>query len=69
MLTLLATVEHTSKTAYYIAAGVFALWAVAVGAFGVTRPAFPNGATGARIVMGVSFLLMAATMAAAVVTG
>ncbi len=72
MLTLLAAVaEHApegSKTAYYIAAGALALWAVLLGAFGVMRPAFPRGNGGARAVMLVSGLLMATTMACAVIT-
>ena len=72
MLTLLAVVaEHSpagSKTAYYIAAGALALWAVLLGAFGVMRPAFPRGNGSARAVMLVSGLLMAATMACAVIT-
>jgi hypothetical protein len=73
MLTLLATVvEHTShvgsKTAYYVAAGAFAGWAVLLGAFGVMRPAFPRGNGDARVVMLVSGVLMVATMAFAVIT-
>jgi hypothetical protein len=67
-MALLAVVEHTSKTAFYVAAGVLAAWAVLVGAIGVTRPAFPNGEGGARLVMGVTFLLMVAAMASAVAT-
>jgi hypothetical protein len=65
---LLAVVEHTTKTAFYVAGGVLAAWAVLVGAIGVTRPAFPNGAGGARLVMLVSFVLAAAAMATAVAT-
>jgi len=73
MLSLLAVVvEHSSeegsKTAFYIAAGALACWAVLIGAIGVTRPAFPRGAGGARGVMLVSGLLMLATMATAVIT-
>jgi hypothetical protein len=72
MLTILATVaEHSeegSKTAFYVAAGVLAAWAVLVGVIGVTRPAFPNGQGGARVVMGVSAVLMVAAMATAVLT-
>lgn len=73
MLTLLAVVvEHSSdegsKTAYYVAAGLFACWAVLLGAFGVMRPAFPRGEGGARVVMLVSGVLMVATMACAVIT-
>jgi hypothetical protein len=68
MLTLLAVVEHTNKTAFYIAGGLLAAWAVAVGVIGVTRPAFPHGASGGRLVMGVTFVLMIAAMATAVAT-
>jgi hypothetical protein len=73
MLTLLAVVvEHStdegSKTAFYVAAGVLAGWAVLVGAFGVMRPAFPRGDGGGRVVMLVTGVLMLATMATAVIT-
>jgi hypothetical protein len=66
-----AVVEHSeegSKTAFYIAAGALAGWAVLIGAIGVTRPAFPRGEGGARGVMLVSGVLMIAAMAAAVIT-
>lgn len=73
MLPLLAAVvqqsaEHGSKTAFYIAGGGLACWAVLIGAIGVTRPAFPRGQGGARGVMLVSGVLMVATMATAVLT-
>jgi hypothetical protein len=72
MMTLLAAVvEHSSegsKTAYYVAAGAFACWAVLLGAFGVMRETFPRNANAARAVMLVSGLLMATTMACAVLT-
>jgi hypothetical protein len=73
MLSLLATVaEHsgheTSKTAFYIAAGILAGWAVLVGALGVTRETFPQSGSAARGVMLVSGVLMVATMATAVLT-
>ena len=73
MLSLLATVaEHSahesSKTAFYIAAGLLAGWAVLIGATGVMRPAFPRGDGGARGVMLVTGVLMVATMATAVIT-
>jgi hypothetical protein len=67
-MALLAVVEHTSKTAFYVAGGVLAAWAVLIGVIGVTRPAFPNGDAGARAVMGVTFVLMVAAMATAVAT-
>jgi hypothetical protein len=73
MLTLLAAaVEHSahegSKTAFYIAGGVLAGWAVLVGALGVTRPAFAEGEGPGRVVMAVSVLLALTTMAMAVAT-
>ena len=73
MLTLLATVaEHAShegsKTAFYVAAGVLAGWAVLVGALGVARETFPPSEGTARLVMLVSGVLMVATMAAAVLS-
>jgi hypothetical protein len=73
MLSLFAVVvEHSSdegsKTAFYVAAGAFACWAVLLGAFGVMRPAFPRGSGAARGVMLVSGVLMVATMACAVIT-
>jgi hypothetical protein len=73
MLTLFAivaehTTEHGSKTAFYVAAGVFAAFAVLVGVVGVLRPAFPRGDGGARAVMLASTVLMVATLATAVIT-
>jgi hypothetical protein len=73
MLTLFAVaVEHSSdegsKTAFYVAAGAFAAWAVLLGTFGVMRPAFPRGDGAARAVMLVSVVLMLGAMATAVIT-
>jgi hypothetical protein len=65
---LIAAAEETSKTPFYLVAGVFAAWAVLIGVLGVTRPAFPHGEAGARVVIGVSLVLMAATMVVAVAT-
>ena len=72
MLTLLlAAVEHSeegSKTAFYIAGGGLAVWAVVIGALGVARPAFAEGEGTGRIVMGISVLLALTAMATAVLT-
>jgi hypothetical protein len=72
MLPLIAAVvEHSeegSKTAFYIAAGALACWAVLIGALGVTRETFPRSESVARVVMLVSGLLMLAAMATAVLT-
>ena len=60
--------DHGDKTAFYVAAGVFAAWAVVIGVYGVMRPAFPRGDGGTRGVMLVSGVLMLATLATAVIT-
>lgn len=69
MLHVIAAVaaDHSSKTAFYVAAGALACWAVLLGVFGITRETFPPSAGVARLVMLVSGLLMAATMATAVI--
>jgi hypothetical protein len=36
MPTIFAVVEHTSKTAFYVAGGLLAAWAVLIGVIGVT---------------------------------
>ena len=73
MQTLLAvaiehSTEHGDKTAFYVAAGVFAAWAVLIAVAGILRPAFPRGEGGGRAVMAVSGALMLATLATAVIT-
>ena len=67
---IVAAVEHAepSKTAFYIAAGVLACWAVLLGVIGITRETFPASQSVARVVMLISGALMATTMAAAVLT-
>ena len=57
-----------SKTAFYVAGGLFAAWAVVLGAVGLRSPDFPGTQSAARGVMAVSVVLMAASMAAAVLT-
>lgn len=62
-----ATAEHGSKTAFYVAGGALACWAVLLGVLGITRETFPPSAGVARLVMLVSGLLMATAMATAVI--
>jgi hypothetical protein len=62
---LLATV---SKTPFYIAGGVLALWAVVLAAIGLNRPSFPDGLRGQRGVIAITLLLMVITIAMAVHT-
>lgn len=57
-----------SKTLFYVAGGLLAVWAVVVSAIGISRPDFPGSQARARGVMGLSVLLVAFTMAAAVIT-
>ena len=57
-----------SHVPFYIAGGVLAVWAVAVSAVGLANPEFPGNERGARMVMGVSFVLVAITIAMAVIT-
>jgi plastocyanin len=68
LIPVLAAAGEKSKTAFYIAGGVLAAWAVIVSVVGVTRPGFPGGQTGERAVIGVSVLLVALTITMAVVT-
>ena len=68
LIPVLAAAGEKSKTAFYIAGGVLAAWAVIVSLVGVTRPGFPFGPPGERAVIAVSVLLVALTITMAVVT-
>jgi len=65
---LLIAAGEPSKVPLYIVGGLLVVWALALAGVGLTRPAFPYSARGARLVMGTSAVLMVATMATAVVT-
>jgi plastocyanin len=59
-----------SKVPFYIAGVLLVVWAVLVAAWGISHPdSFPGSSGRARLVMLTSFLLVAATLTAAVVTG
>jgi plastocyanin len=64
-----ATTHEKSKTAFYIAGGALAGWAVLVGVFGFTHPDFPGSQTLARTVMAISLVLMLGAVSAAAITG
>ncbi len=68
MLVSLIAVAEPSKTPFLIAGGVLALWAIGLAGVGITRPNFPGGTPGARGAMGISFLLVAITIAMAILT-
>lgn len=58
-----------SKVPFYVAGGVLAGWALLSSAYGVTHPAFPESARQQRLFMVATFLIVAATLTAAVATG
>jgi len=64
-----ATSHEKSKTAFYIAGGALAGWAVLVGVFGFTHPDFPGSPGLARLVMAVSLVFMLGAVSAAAITG
>lgn len=57
-----------SKTPFYIAGGGLVVWAVILAAIGLNRPDFPGSLTRSRLVMLISFVLVATAMALAVAT-
>lgn len=65
---VLAAAAEKSKTAWYVAGGALAVWAVIVAAIGITQPEFPGKGAGRNVVMAISILLVAAAMAMAVVS-
>jgi hypothetical protein len=61
--------EEPSKTAFYIAGGLLAIYAVVIGFIGIRAKDFPEKKSQARGVMALSAVLVAAAMASAVLTG
>jgi hypothetical protein len=62
--------EEASKTPYYIAGGVLAAFAVVISAIGIRgHERFPGSKGGRNGVIAIAALLVAATMATAVLTG
>jgi hypothetical protein len=68
VITLILAADEPSKVPFYIAGGLLVIWALALAGAGLTRPAFPNNARGARGVMAVSLVLALLAMATAVIT-
>jgi hypothetical protein len=68
VVTLLLAAGEPSKVPFYVAGGILVIWALGLATVGLTRPAFPYNARGARGVMAVSVVLMVLAMAMAVVT-
>jgi hypothetical protein len=62
--------EESSKTPYYIAGGALAAFAVIISAIGIRgHETFPPSKAAMRGVMALAVILVAATMASAVLTG
>src|SRR4051794_461637 len=73
LATVLAAAEHgaepeKSKTAFYVAGGALAVWAVVISFVGITRPEFPEKPGPLRLVVAFTALLVAGAMGAAVAT-
>jgi hypothetical protein len=69
LIVLAAEEAEPSKTAFYIAGGVLAAFAVVVSAVGIRSAGFASDQGTSRGVMALCALLVAAAMAMAVVTG
>ena len=65
---VLAAAEEPSKTAFYIAGAVLALWAVVLAGIGLNRPKFPFNERGQSAVIGISLVLMIVAIGAAIGT-
>ena len=59
--------EEHSKTAFYVAGAVLAVWAVLISLVGIARPSWPGRAAG-RVVMLLTALLVAGAASTAVLT-
>jgi len=69
LLVLAAEEAEPSKASFYIAGGLFAVWAVVLAAVGLSRPEFPRSVTALRGVYGISALLMAGAVVTSILTG
>jgi hypothetical protein len=69
VLALLYAAAEPDKTPFYIAGGLLAVWAVVLAGIGLSRPEFPNGLSGQRGVIGITFVLMVFAVGAAILTG
>lgn len=65
---LAATESEPSKTAFYVAGSLFAVWAVVLSAIGLRNADFPPTGTVARLVMTISLVGLLATASFAIAT-
>jgi hypothetical protein len=68
VLSIVLAAAEPSKTPFYLVGGALAVWAVVLSAVGLTRPSFPGGRGGQRVVIMLTLALMVATMAVAIST-
>ncbi len=68
LLVLAAEEAEPSKTAFYLAGGLLAGWAVVLAAIGLSRPEFPGTAVAERGVIGLTAVIVLAAVATAVIT-
>ena len=69
IVTFAAEEAHkTSHTAFYVAGGLLALFAVVLSAIGITRHDFPRTKAASRAVIAIAAVLVAAAMVTAVTT-
>jgi hypothetical protein len=68
LLVLAAEEAEPSKTAFYVAGGALAAWAVVLGAIGLRSADFPGSEGASRGVIAVTSMLVIAAMATAVIT-
>jgi hypothetical protein len=65
---LLAAADEPSKVPFYIAGAVLAAWAVILAGIGLSRVSFPYNERGQSAVIGISLVLVIATIAMAIAT-
>ena len=68
LLQVAAEEAEKSKVPFFVAGGLFAVWAIVLFLVGMRSQAFPGGQSGERTVIAVSLVLMVAAMATAVIT-
>ena len=69
MLAVLFAAAEPSKTAWYIAGGVLAIYAVVLAFVGLRNPDFPYGRRGERGVIALTVVLVVIAIGAAVLSG
>lgn len=68
LTTLVLAASETSKTAFYVAGGVLAAFAVLLSVVGMTSPEFPKGDGAYRGVIGLGLVLVVGACAATIIT-